>query len=105
MGDAEQSVSHADRSGDAFWKLASRCKIADALHQLGRRIEAEGALPRGYCCVGRAGRWLGGPGGYGKGAVGLSLAGFRVGVGAPGVTGTGEGRGRLGYARSLGELA
>jgi hypothetical protein len=39
--DAEQSVSHADRSGDAFWKVTSRCKIADALHQAGRRAEAE----------------------------------------------------------------
>jgi tetratricopeptide (TPR) repeat protein len=39
--DAEQSVTYADRSGDAFWKVASRCKIADALHQAGRRAEAE----------------------------------------------------------------
>jgi len=39
--DAEQSVTYADRSGDAFWKMASRSKIADALHQAGRRAEAE----------------------------------------------------------------
>ena len=35
-----------------------------------------------YCCVGRAIRWLGGPGGGGKSAFGLTPAGFRVGVGA-----------------------
>ncbi|MCJ7603745.1 MAG: hypothetical protein MUO63_19875, partial [Desulfobulbaceae bacterium] len=41
MADAEQSVTYADRSGDAFWKMASRCKIADAQHQAGRRTEAQ----------------------------------------------------------------
>lgn len=41
VGDAEQSVTYADRSGDAFWKLASRTTHADALHQAGRRAEAE----------------------------------------------------------------
>ena len=41
VGDAEQSVTHADRSGDAFWKMASRATHADALHQAGRRVEAE----------------------------------------------------------------
>jgi len=38
---AEQSVTYADRSGDAFWKMTSHCKMADALHQAGRRDEAE----------------------------------------------------------------
>lgn len=41
VADAAQSVTYADRSGDAFWKMASRCKVADALHQAGRRAEAE----------------------------------------------------------------
>ena len=41
VGDAEQSVSHADRSGDAFWKMATGTTHADALHQSGRRAEAE----------------------------------------------------------------
>ncbi|MGH8572612.1 MAG: hypothetical protein ACREX8_08560, partial [Gammaproteobacteria bacterium] len=41
VGDAEQSVSHADRSGDAFWKIGTRAKHADALHQSGHRAEAE----------------------------------------------------------------
>ncbi|MGH9849619.1 MAG: hypothetical protein ACREBD_07140, partial [Blastocatellia bacterium] len=41
VGDAEQSVTYADRSGDAFWRLASRTTHADALHQAGRRAEAE----------------------------------------------------------------
>jgi tetratricopeptide (TPR) repeat protein len=39
--DAEQSVTYADRSGDAFRRLASRTTHADALHQAGRRAEAE----------------------------------------------------------------
>ncbi len=39
--DAEQSVGHADRSGDAFRRMASRPTLADALHQAGRRAEAE----------------------------------------------------------------
>lgn len=38
--DAEQSVTHADRSGDAFQRLARRTSHADALHQAGRRAEA-----------------------------------------------------------------
>ena len=41
VGDAEQSVTYADRSGDANWKYASRTTHADALHQAGRRAEAE----------------------------------------------------------------
>jgi tetratricopeptide (TPR) repeat protein len=41
VGDAEQSVTHADRSGDAFQRIASRTTHADALHQAGRRVEAE----------------------------------------------------------------
>jgi hypothetical protein len=36
------------------------------------------------CCVGRAGRWLGGAGGGGKSAFGPTSAGVRVGVGAIG---------------------
>jgi tetratricopeptide (TPR) repeat protein len=38
--DAEQSVVHADRSGDAFQRMAKRTTLADALHQAGRRQEA-----------------------------------------------------------------
>jgi hypothetical protein len=39
--DAEQSVTYADRSGDAFWQMGTRTTHADALHQAGRRDEAE----------------------------------------------------------------
>jgi hypothetical protein len=39
--DAEQSVSYADRSGDAFQRVARRTTHADALHQAGRLAEAE----------------------------------------------------------------
>ena len=39
--DAEQSVTYADRSGDAFQRLSKRATHADALHQVGRRAEAE----------------------------------------------------------------
>ena len=41
VGDAEQSVTYADRSGDAFQKLSNRTTHADALHQAGRRAEAQ----------------------------------------------------------------
>ena len=41
VGDAEQSVSLADRSGDAFQRMGNRATLADALHQAGRRAEAE----------------------------------------------------------------
>ena len=41
MGDAEQSVTYADRSGDAFQQIDRRTAHADALHQAGRRAEAE----------------------------------------------------------------
>jgi hypothetical protein len=41
VGDAELSVTYADRSGDAFWRLASRTTHAEALRQAGRRSEAE----------------------------------------------------------------
>ena len=41
VGDAEQSVTYADRSGDAFWRMGTRTTHADALHQAGRRAEAE----------------------------------------------------------------
>lgn len=41
VGDAEQSVTYADRSDDAFWKLGTRTTHADALHQAGRRAEAK----------------------------------------------------------------
>ncbi len=36
----KQSVDFADRSGDAFWRLASRTTLADALHQQGERKSA-----------------------------------------------------------------
>ena len=39
--DAEQSVIYADRSGYAFMRMASRPRVANALHQAGRRTEAE----------------------------------------------------------------
>jgi hypothetical protein len=42
VGDAEQSVIYADRSGDAFQRMSKRTTFADALHQAGRRGEAEG---------------------------------------------------------------
>jgi hypothetical protein len=41
VGDTEQSVTCADRGGDAFWKMGTRTTHADALHQVGRRAEAE----------------------------------------------------------------
>ena len=41
VGDAEQSVTYADRSGDAVWPTLSRTTHADALHQAGRRAESE----------------------------------------------------------------
>ena len=41
MADAVQSVTYADRSGDADWPLLSRTTHADALHQAGRRDDAE----------------------------------------------------------------
>ena len=41
VGDAEQSVTYADRSGDAFQRMSTRTAHADALHQAGRRAEAE----------------------------------------------------------------
>jgi hypothetical protein len=39
--DAEQSVTYADRSVDAFERMARHTAHADALHQAGRRAEAE----------------------------------------------------------------
>jgi tetratricopeptide (TPR) repeat protein len=41
VGDAEQSVTYADRSGDAFMRAVTGTKAADALYQAGRRTEAE----------------------------------------------------------------
>ncbi len=41
VADGAQSVTHADRSGDAHWPMLSRTTHADALHQAGRRAEAE----------------------------------------------------------------
>jgi tetratricopeptide (TPR) repeat protein len=41
VGDAEQSVAYANRSDDAFEPVKQRVKHADALHQAGRRTEAE----------------------------------------------------------------
>ena len=40
-GDASRSVTYADRSGDAFQRYSKRTTHADALHQAGRRSEAE----------------------------------------------------------------
>ncbi len=39
--DGETAVAHADRSGDAFQLLSKRTTHADALHQAGRRADAE----------------------------------------------------------------
>jgi tetratricopeptide (TPR) repeat protein len=39
--DSEQSVTYAHRSGDAFQKQTVHVILADALHQAGRRAEAE----------------------------------------------------------------
>ncbi|MFL6290532.1 MAG: hypothetical protein ACJ759_06525, partial [Thermoanaerobaculia bacterium] len=36
----KQSVDLADRSGGAFWRMASRAKVADTLHQAGRWEES-----------------------------------------------------------------
>ncbi len=41
VGDASRSVTYADRSGDAFWRMGTRTTHADALHQTGRRADAE----------------------------------------------------------------
>jgi tetratricopeptide (TPR) repeat protein len=41
---ARQSVDFADRSGDAFQRMANRTGLADALHQAGRLEEAEAAF-------------------------------------------------------------
>ena len=41
VGDAEQSVTYSDRSGDAFHRMSKRTTHADALHQAGRRAEAQ----------------------------------------------------------------
>ncbi|MES2671114.1 MAG: SEFIR domain-containing protein [Pseudomonadota bacterium] len=38
--DARQSITHADRSGDAFCRVISRTTAADALRQSGQRAEA-----------------------------------------------------------------
>ena len=41
LGEAEQSVTYADRSGDAFLRVGGRTTHANALHLAGRRAEAE----------------------------------------------------------------
>ncbi len=41
VGNAERSVTYADRSGDAFQRTSNRATHAYALHQAGRRAEAE----------------------------------------------------------------
>lgn len=41
VGEAALSVTYANRSGDAFWRMGTRMTYADALHQAGRRAEAE----------------------------------------------------------------
>lgn len=38
--DARRSITHADQSGDAFWRMGARTTAADALHQYGQRAEA-----------------------------------------------------------------
>ncbi len=44
VADARQSITHADRSGDAFPRMVSRTTAADALHHSGRRRPEAGAL-------------------------------------------------------------
>ena len=39
---AKQTVDFADRSGDAFMRMAARTYLADALHQAGRASDAQG---------------------------------------------------------------
>jgi tetratricopeptide (TPR) repeat protein len=41
VADAERAVTYADRSGDAWHRMGKRTTYADALHQAGRRAEAE----------------------------------------------------------------
>ncbi|HKP03979.1 MAG TPA: toll/interleukin-1 receptor domain-containing protein [Chthoniobacterales bacterium] len=41
LGDAEQSVTYADRSSEAFMREITRSRAADALHQAGHRAGAE----------------------------------------------------------------
>ena len=41
VADAEQAITHADQGGDAFQRMTKRTAAADALHQFGRRAEAE----------------------------------------------------------------
>jgi hypothetical protein len=38
--DARQSITHAERSGDAFQRISKRATAADALHQSGQRVDA-----------------------------------------------------------------
>lgn len=38
--DARQSITYADQSGDAFWRICTRITAADAMHQSGQRDEA-----------------------------------------------------------------
>lgn len=54
VGDAEQSVTYADRSGDAFLRMAFRTTHADALHQAGRRARRRRASARPSRCRPRA---------------------------------------------------
>jgi hypothetical protein len=41
VGDAEQAVTYAERTGDAFQRMGKLTTHAEALHQAGRRSEAE----------------------------------------------------------------
>lgn len=41
VGDADQSVTYADRSHDTFQRMINHTTHADALHQAGRRAEVE----------------------------------------------------------------
>jgi hypothetical protein len=43
VADAHRSIAHADKGGEAFWRMGSRTRAADALHQTGQRSDA-GAL-------------------------------------------------------------
>jgi tetratricopeptide (TPR) repeat protein len=41
LRDAEKCLTYADRSGDALWQCIAQVKLGHALHQSGRRAEAE----------------------------------------------------------------
>jgi tetratricopeptide (TPR) repeat protein len=53
VGDAEQSVTYADRSGDIH-RIGTRTAVGNALHQAGQRDKGATTLPRGRGTASRA---------------------------------------------------